>query len=144
MRRPGREFGASHPKVIYLALRWNSRYPTLEKERRLVSLVARHVAVNPDTIRVFNLVRPAPGRGMTLDLAEFSDAKDTISRIQQLSRRSKSLSRIIVGGASGPMPFVALLLRQLLPPRIRVELRTHHRARAVNRGPLAPLRVRLS
>lgn len=48
--------------------------------------------------------------------------------------------RIVVGGAGGPMPQIALLLKFLLPG-VRIELRTHHRARVVHRGPLQLVRV---
>jgi hypothetical protein len=46
----------------------------------------------------------------------------------------------VVGGRTGPMPYAALLIK-LLVPRVRIEVRNHHRARAVNGGPLSLVRI---
>jgi hypothetical protein len=140
-RRPGREFGAVNPSVIYLALRWNSDHPTVQKEQRLIQIVAQRLRVRPETLRVFNLVRPGKDRGMTLNVTEFRDASRTIRQIHELALRSNTLTRVVVGGASGPMPGIALLLWHLLPSGVRIDLRTHHRARQVTGGPLARVRV---
>ena len=138
VRRPGLEFGARDPRVAYLALRWNAEHPTVDEENRLVASVSRQIGIRPESLRIFNLVRPAPNRGMTFNYAELDEARRTIKRIL---RYSPCLSKLVVGGVSCPMPLVALTLWHLLPRRIRIELRTHHKARAVTGGPLVLRRV---
>lgn len=77
---------------------------------------------------------------MTLPMYEYAEVEKTIRRIKARIDRHQSVRLIVVGGRSGPMPFVALVLK-LAVPRIRIEIRNHHRARAVNGGPLGAVRV---
>ena len=133
MRRPGREFGSERPRVIYVALRWNAPRPMSVQEEDMISTVADKLRVRPEDLRIYNLVRPSKGRGMSLSINEFDDVAQTIQRIRLRISGCHTIRRIVVGGRSGPMPLVALLLK-LLIPRIRIEVRNHHRARPVN-GP---------
>jgi hypothetical protein len=128
MRYPGREFGAEKPKVMYVALRWNASRPKSDQEMKMITRVAERLGVQPKELRIYNLVRPSKGRGMSLRINEFDDVAQTIQRIQFRAGRSNTMERIVVGGRSGPMPLVALLLKFLLP-RIEVEVRKHHAAR---------------
>lgn len=140
MRRPGREFGSEKPKVIYVALRWNDPNPTIYQEEDMVKNVAHKLDVPPADLRTYNLVRPVKDRGMNLDIDEFDDVEQTIKRIRLRVNGSYAVRRIVVGGKSGPMPVVALLLKLLLP-RIRIEIRNHHKARSVNAPALAIAKV---
>ena len=140
MRRPGREFGSEKPKVIYVALRWNDPMPLPEQEEKMGKMVARKLEVQPTDLRIYNLVRPSKGRGMNLDIEELEDVEDTIKRIKTRANQSGRIRRIVIGGKSGPMPMVALLLKFLLP-KIRVEIRIHHKARAVNGPALSIVKV---
>ena len=140
MRIPGREFGSETPSVIYVALRWNSSNPTPDKEERMVIQVAKRLHISPLALRIYNLVRPSWGRGMSLSIRELDDLEDSIRRIKAFLRTHQSVRRIIVGGKSGPMPQAALLLKLSLP-RLRIEIRSHHRARAVTGGALKLARV---
>ena len=133
MRRPGREFGSEKPSVIYVALRWNDPQPTSDQEEDMVNKVAHKLRVRATDLRIYNLVRPSKGRGMSLGMNEFDDVEQTMKRIRLRISGSHEVHRIVVGGRSGPMPLVALLLK-LLIPRIRIEVRNHHKARSVN-GP---------
>ena len=135
MRRPGREFGSERPKVIYMALRWNSLLPMSDQERNMVNNVAKKLDTQPADLRIYNLVRPSKDRGMSLNMDEFDDVEQTIKRIQRRINTCHTVRRIVVGGRSGPMPVVALLLKLLLP-KIRIEVRNHHKARPVNGPPL--------
>jgi len=135
MRRPGREFGSERPKVIYVALRWNDPRPMIDQEQNMVNNVAHKLRVQPAELRIYNLVRPSKDRGMSLNMDEFDDVEQTIQRIRLKINACHTMRRIVVGGRSGPMPVVALLLKLLLP-RIRIEVRNHHRARPVNGPPL--------
>ena len=137
MRCPGREFGSESPKVIYVALRWNDPLPKREQEDEMVSKVAHKLRVQPDELRIYNLVRPSKDRGMSLGIDEFDDVERTVTRIRSRIKGCHSAKRIVVGGRSGPMPMVALLLK-LLIPKIRIEVRNHHKARSVN-GPALDL-----
>ena len=140
MRRPGREFGSEMPNVIYVALRWNDPRPMSYQEEDMVSKVADKLRVSPADLRVYNLVRPSKDRGMSLSMRELDDVAQTIERIRLRISGRHTIRRIVVGGRSGPMPVVALLLK-LLVPRIRIELRNHHRARPVSGRPLGLARV---
>jgi len=140
MRRPGREFGSEKPKVIYLALRWNEPSPMIDQEEDMVKKVAHKLDVRPADLRIYNLVRPFKDRGMNLDLDELDDVEQTIKRIRFRVNGSHAVRRIVIGGRSGPMPVVALLLKLLLP-RIRIEIRNHHKARSVNAPALAIAKV---
>ena len=140
MRRPGREFGSEMPNVIYVALRWNDPRPLSGQEEDMLSKVADKLRVPPADLRVYNLVRPSKGRGMTLSMRELGDVAQTIQRIQLRISGRHTIRRIVVGGRSGPMPVVALLLK-LLVPRIRIEVRNHHRARPVSGRALGLARV---
>jgi len=140
MRRPGREFGSEMPNVIYVALRWNDPRPMSDQEEDMVSKVADKLRVPPADLRVYNLVRPSKDRGMSLSMRELDDVAQTIERIRLRISGRHTIRRIVVGGRSGPMPVVALLLK-LLVPRIRIELRNHHRARPVSGRPLGLARV---
>ena len=140
MRRPGREFGSEMPNVIYVALRWNDPRPMSYQEEDMVSKVADKLRVPPADLRVYNLVRPSKDRGMSLSMRELDDVAQTIERIRLRISGRHTIRRIVVGGRSGPMPVVALLLK-LLVPRIRIELRNHHRARPVSGRPLGLARV---
>lgn len=133
MRREGREFGSERPTVIYVALRWNDRQPTISQEEDMVKNVAHKLDVLPTDLRIYNLVKPEKGLGMSLNLSEFDDVEDTIKQIQLRLNEAHEIRRIVVGGRSEPMPLVALLLK-LLVPKIRIEVRNHHKARSVN-GP---------
>ena len=137
MRRPGREFGSERPSVIYVALRWNDPRPTSDQEEDMVNKVAHKLRVQPTDLRIYNLVRPSKDRGMSLGMDEFEDVEQTIKHIRLRINGSHEVRRIVVGGRSGPMPLVALLLKFLLP-RIRIEVRNHHKARSVN-GPALDL-----
>ena len=140
MRRPGREFGSESPKVIYVALRWNDPLPTSEQERVMVNKVADRLHVQPGELRIYNLVRPSKDRGMNLGIDEFGDVETTVKRIRARINDGHSTKRIVVGGRSGPMPVIALLLKFLLP-KIRIEVRNHHKARPVNGPALGLARV---
>ena len=140
MRRPGREFGSEMPNVIYVALRWNDPRPLSDQEEDMVRKVADKLCVPPADLRVYNLVRPSKDRGMSLSMRELDDVAQTIERIRLRISGRHTIRRIVVGGRSGPMPIVALLLK-LLVPRIRIELRNHHRARPVSGRPLGLARV---
>lgn len=140
MRHPGREFGSEKPEVIYVALRWNDPMPLPEQEEKMVKMVARKLEVQPTDLRIYNLVRPSKGRGMSLNIKEFEDVEETIKRIKTRANQSHRVRCIVVGGKSAPMPMVALLLKLLLP-KIRIEIRNHHRARAVNGPALSIVKV---
>jgi len=133
MRRPGREFGSERPSVIYVALRWNDPRPASDQEEDMVNRAAHKLGLRPTDLRIYNLVRPSKDRGMSLGKDEFDDVEQTIKHIRLRINDSHEVCRIVVGGRSGPMPLVALLLKLLLP-RIRIEVRNHHAARSVN-GP---------
>lgn len=135
MRRPGWEFGSENPKIIYVALRWNDPLPKNEQEQNMVYKVARKLRAQPSDLRIYNLVRPSKDRGMSLEIGEFCDVEKTVKRIRSRISASHSVKRIVVGGRSGPMPIVALLLKMVLPT-VRIEVRNHHKARPVNGPPL--------
>jgi hypothetical protein len=104
-----------------------------DQEEDMVNKVAHKLRVRPADLRIYNLVRPSKDRGMSLAMDEFDDVEQTIKRIRLRINGCHPVRRIVVGGRSGPMPVVALLLKLLLP-RIRIEVRNHHKARPVN-GP---------
>jgi hypothetical protein len=137
MRRPGQEFGSENPKVIYVALRWNDPNPNIEQEEKMVSKVAHKLGVGAMDLRIYNLVRPSKDRGMSLGMDEFDDVEQTIKSIRLKTQGTHKVKRIVVGGRSGPMPMVALLLKVLIP-KIRIEVRNHHKARSVT-GPALEL-----
>jgi hypothetical protein len=137
MRRPGQEFGSENPKVIYVALRWNDPSPNIAQEEKMVSKIANKLGVRPMDLRIYNLVRPSKDRGMSLGMDEFDDVEQTIKNIKLKTQGTHKVNRIVVGGRSGPIPMVALLLK-LLVPKIRIEVRNHHKARSVN-GPALEL-----
>lgn len=130
MRRPGQEFGSENPKVIYVALRWNDPNPNIEQEEKMVSKVAHKLDVGAMDLRIYNLVRPSKDRGMSLGMDEFDDVEQTIKIIRLKTQGTHKVNLIVVGGRSGPMPMAALLLK-LLIPKIRIEVRNHHKARSV-------------
>jgi hypothetical protein len=140
MRRPGREFGSEQPKVVYVALRWNGLNPRIAQERRMIRSVEQKLELLPDELRIYNLCPPKRDRGMQLSLDEYKHVEKTVHRIQELVVTSESVLRIVVGGRSGPMPLVALLLK-LFVPRVGIEIRSHHKARAVSGGSLSRPRV---
>lgn len=140
MRRAGREFGSENPKVIYLALRWNDTNPMIVQEEAMINKIAQKLNVIPKDLRIYNLVRPSKDKGMNLDIDEFNDVEETIKRIQSRVRKNKGVRRIVVGGRSGPMPMIALMLK-LLIPRIRIEVRNHHKARSVTSPPLELVKI---
>ena len=140
MRRAGREFGSENPRVIYVALRWNDPKPTSDQERDMVNKVADKLLIRPSELRIYNLVPPSKNRGMTLLMDEFDDVARTVKRIRKRVIGSDKVRRVVVGGRSGPMPLVALLL-EFLVPRIRIEVRNHHKARPVNGPALGLVRV---
>lgn len=96
----------------------------------MVENVASKLDVQEENLRIYNLVRPSKGRKMSLNISEFGDVEQTIKHIQSFVNKSHTVRRIVVGGKSGPMPLIALLLK-LLFPRIRIEIRNHHKAWAV-------------
>ena len=134
MHDPGREFGSEKPRDIYVALRWNGLKATPVQERRAVQMVADKLKIKRKDLKFFNLVRPSRGKGMNLAPREFSQVAETINRIQSLVK-ANPVRTIVVGGRSGPMPFVALFLKMLCP-KVRVEIRNHHKSRKVNAPPL--------
>ena len=134
MRDPGREFGSEKPRVIYVALRWNSSRARPDQEKRAVQMVADKLKVQKEDLKFFNLVRPSRGKGMDLSPREFSQVAETINRIKSIVKKYR-VGTVVVGGRSGPMPFVALFLKMLCP-KARVEIRNHHKARKVNGPPL--------
>lgn len=140
MRRAGREFGSERPKVVYVALRWNDPKPRSDQEQRMIRSVAQKLRLLPADLRIYNLCPPKRGRGMNLSVEELEHVEQTVRRIKARVDTSKSVRRIVVGGRSGPMPLVALLLK-LLVPRVGIEIRNHHKARAVNGGSLSLARV---
>lgn len=140
MPRPGREFGSEKPRVIYLALRWNDTNPMIEQEENMINKVAQKLDVNSKDLRIYNLVRPSKDQGMNLGIDEFNDVEETVKRIQSRIKNNQNIHRIVVGGRSGPMPMVALMLK-LLIPRIRIEIRNHHKARSVNCPPLKLVKI---
>lgn len=140
MRRPGREFGSESPRVIYVALRWNDPQPMSDQEEDMVNKVADKLRIRPADLRIYNLVPPSKDRGMSLFMDEFDDVAQTIQRIRLRISGCHKIRRIVVGGRSGSMPLVALLLKLLLP-RIRIEVRNHHKARPVNGPSLGLVRV---
>lgn len=115
MRRPGREFGSEKPRVVYVALRWNDSRAVRHKEERLLNLVARKLGRQPRDLRIYNLCPPSKGRGMTLSMYEYPEVERTIRPIKGKIDRHKSVRLIVVGGRSGPMPLVALLLKLAVP-----------------------------
>jgi hypothetical protein len=140
MRCPGREFGSDRPKVIYVALRWNDPRPMIDQEQKMVNNVAHKLRVQSADLRIYNLVRPSKDRGMSLEIDEFGDVEKTVKRIRSRISANHSVKRIVVGGRSGPMPIAALLLKMVLP-KVRIEVRNHHRARPVNGPPLELAKV---
>ena len=145
MRRAGREFGSDRPKVVYVALRWNDLKPSSDQEQRMIRSVAQKLEMLPGDLRIYNLCPPQRGRGMNLSVDELEHVEQTVRRIKARVEKprvdtSESVRRIVVGGRSGPMPLVALLLK-LFVPRVRIEICNHHKARAVNGGSLSPVRV---
>jgi hypothetical protein len=137
--RPWREFGSEKPKVIYVALRWNSSKVRPDQEKRAVQMVADKLKIQKEDLKFFNLVRPSWGEGMNLSPKEFFQVAETINRIQSLVKVNP-VRTIVVGGRSGPMPIVALFLKMLCP-KVRVEIRNHHKSRKVNGPPLKLLAV---
>jgi hypothetical protein len=101
----------------------------------MVNKVAHKLHVQPEDLRIYNLVRPSKDRGMSLLIDEFTDVEKTVKRIKSRISGSHSVRRIVVGGRSGPMPVIALLLKMVLPT-VRIEVRNHHKARSVNGKPL--------
>jgi hypothetical protein len=140
MRRPGREFGSEKPRIIYLALRWNGAQPMIEQEEEMIKKVSKQLNVNSKDLRIYNLVKPSKNLGMSLMIDEFNDVEETVKRIQSQTKNNQNIHRIVVGGRSGPMPMVALMLK-LLIPRIRVEVCNHHKARTINGRPLDLVKI---
>lgn len=140
MRRAGREFGSEQPKVVYVTLRWNDPKPRSAQEQRMIKFVAQKLGLPSADLRIYNLCLPKRGRGMNLSVDELAHVEQTVRRIKERVETSESVQRIVVGGRSGPMPPVALLLK-LFVPRVQIEIRNHHKARAVNGGSLSPVRV---
>lgn len=140
MRRAGREFGSERPKVVYVALRWNDLKPRSDQEQRMIRSVAQKLELLPADLRIYNLCPPKRGRGMNLSVDELEHVEQTVHRIKDCVDTSESVRRIVVGGRSWPMPLVALLLK-LLVKRVGIEIRNHHKARAVSGGSLSLVRV---
>jgi len=114
--------------------------PKFEQETDMVNKVAHKLQVQPGELRIYNLVRPSKDLGMKLSIDEFSDVEQTVKRIKSRIIGKHSVKRIVVGGRSGPMPLVALLLKMVLPT-VRIEIRNHHKARSVNGPPLELVKV---
>lgn len=147
MRRPGREFGSENPSLVYVALRWNGPSPKPDQESGMIKFVAEKLGCKQEDLRIYNLCAPSKGHGMIVSKNDLPDVVWTVRRInKKINRmvdRHRPLPRIVVGGQGGPMPLVAVWLKTLVP-RIRIEIRNHHRAREVNGGPLrAPHQVTL-
>ena len=140
MRRAGREFGCERPQVIYVALRWNGLKPSSDQEQRMIKSVAQKLKLDWRELRIYNLCPPKRDRGMKLSVDEFKHVEKTVRRIKDRVDTSESVRRIVVGGRSGPMPLVALLLK-LFVKRVGIEIRNHHKARAVSGGSLSRPRV---
>ena len=139
MRSAGREFGSVSPTVIYVAMRWNDSKPTIPQENRMIASVAQKLEVLPSELRIYNLCPPEPDLGMSLKREkleeELGEIEQTVLRIKAFVEKSRMVQRIVVGGRSGPMPYVAIMLKLLLR-RIGIEIYSHHKARAVNAGSL--------
>ncbi|MGO9268082.1 MAG: hypothetical protein ACLQBA_24855 [Candidatus Binataceae bacterium] len=142
--RPGREFGCSdRPKIIYVALRWNSRHPDHRSEEQMLDWVAKTLKqrrvqkADRQFLRIYNLLPPREGMGMALSLDDLGEVEKTISHIKDVIDDCQSVQLIVVGGRSGPMPLVALLLKHAVP-KIPIQIRNHHRARPGRHG-LKPL-----
>ena len=140
MRRAGREFGSEHPKVIYVALRWNDANPIRDQEQRMIRSVAKKLKLHETDLRIYNLCPPTRDLGMNLSVGELAHVEHTVQRIKERVDATESVRRIVVGGRSGPMPLVALMLK-LLVTRVGIEIRNHHKARAVSGGSLNRVRV---
>jgi hypothetical protein len=140
MRRAGREFGSERPKVVYVALRWNDLKPRGDQEQRMIRSVAQKLELLPADLRLYNLCPPKRGLGMNLSVDELEHVEQIVLRIKNRIGTSESVQRIVVGGRSGPMPLVALLLK-LLVRRVGIEIRNHHKARAVSGGSLSLVRM---
>ena len=140
MRRAGREFGSENPTVIYVALRWNELNPTSDQEKKMISSVTKKLKLHETDLRIYNLCPPKPGLGMTLSVDELENVEETVQRIVERVDTSESVRRIVVGGRSGPMPLVALILKFLVK-RVGIEIRNHHKARAVSLNPVRVLRL---
>jgi hypothetical protein len=140
MRRPGREFGSEKPRVIYLALRWNGALLMIEQEEKMINKISKELNVNSKYLRIYNLVRPSKDLGMSLVMDEFNDVEETVKRIQSRIKNKQNIHRIVVGGRSGSMPMVALMLK-LLIPKIRVEVCNHHKSRTINGRPLELVKI---
>ena len=140
MRRAGEEFGSERPKVVYVALRWNDLNPRSDQEQRMIRSIAQKLEIPPPDLRIYNLCPPKRGLGMNLSVDELEHVEQTVHHIKELVETSGSVRRIVVGGRSGPMPLVALLLTFLVK-QVGIEIRNHHKARAVSGGSLSPVRV---
>jgi hypothetical protein len=140
MRYSGREFGSENPSVIYVALRWKARRADEQNEKKMLDFAAKNLKCVPGQLRIYNLCGPSKDRGMTLLLNELCEVEETIRRIKRKIDTISSVRRVVIGGRSGPMPIVAVVLKLILP-RIRIELPNHHRARAVNGGPFGKILV---
>ena len=106
----------------------------------MIENVAQKLELLPADLRIYNLCPPKPGQGMNLSLDDLEHVEQTVQSIKALVDTSNSVQRIVVGGRSGSMPLVALLLK-LYVLQVGIEIRSHHKARAVNGGSLNPARV---
>ena len=137
MRRPGREFGSERPRVVYVALRWNGPKPKPQWENNFVEDIAKKLGCDSKELRIYNLCHPSKGRGMPVSPNEYDEVVETIFRI----KAKRSVRHIVVGGKTGNMPLVAALLLKLVAPKVSIKNCNHHRAWAVNGGPLGACRI---
>ena len=140
MRRAGREFGSERPEVILVAVRWNDEVTGKVREEEMVRMVAEPLKVSAQHLRVYNLLPPSGGRGMTIGLDEYAEVRNTIERIYKFASHSSSLKRIVIAGRSDPMPMVGLLLALLLP-KLNVEVRYHFSKPGKPLGRISELRL---
>src|SRR5208283_1536557 len=140
---PGREFGCTNPRVIYVALRWNGR-PNRSSEEKMLDGIAKKLKqqkvqeADMQKLRIYNLLPPKKDMGMAFSFKDLDDVEKTIGRIKSVIDECRSVKLIVVGGRSDPMPQVALLLKYVVP-KIAIDLRNHHKARGLMK-PLAMVR----
>src|SRR5579872_1289482 len=109
----GMKFGSKRPAEVYVALRWNEKRASKRDEEGLLVIVGRRLRCR-GKLEIYNLCLPAKDLGMSLSRKEVPQVKRTIRLIRSKVHKRRSIRRIVVGGRTGPMPFVAHLLKYLL------------------------------
>ena len=92
MLHPVREFGSETPSVICVALRWNGTHPTVAKEERMITLVTRKRRLKHMDLRIYNLVPPSKGLGMSLSRGEFDEVEMAVSRTKRMVQRVQTIA----------------------------------------------------